>query len=337
LPEAADANDPSEAAVEDFARAQWAQLVAAVVAGGDTGVGPQQPQASLTVSSVLERTGVLQDGRLTTNGFQFLLKDRRAQVWTLLSACVDVGSTEAIEDSTLALLLRMAFLRPGVAHSAAAMGRGQCRVLGELAELGLLVYQPARQRFFISRTLHKALQPRTCALNVGAEQQQQQPRREGIIVEANFRVYVLTDSPTLVSLVRLFATPMQRLPGLFVATITRASVRRALLNGITAAQIVAFLHKNAHPSAASLPQVVPGTVVDQIELWERERSRISFEPAVMLDAFPTKEHFAQFRARAARQRALLWASDRQQRLLVTRDFYFAQQKQQQQQQQQGIT
>lgn len=69
--------------------------------------------------------------------------------------------------------------------------------------------------------------------------------------------------------------------------------------GITAAQIIAFLRANAHPTTyaalnerGGMIRSVPITVADQIRLWEDERRRLIFYSAVVYSSFESeKEYF----------------------------------------------
>lgn len=55
-----------------------------------------------------------------------------------------------------------------------------------------------------------------------------------------------------------------RFPNMVVATISRSSVRRALLKGIGAEQIISFLKQHCHLEMYKLSSVVPRTVADQV-------------------------------------------------------------------------
>lgn len=55
-----------------------------------------------------------------------------------------------------------------------------------------------------------------------------------------------------------------RFPNMIVACISRGSVRRALLKGIGAEQIISFLRQHCHPQMFKQNPVVPRTVSDQV-------------------------------------------------------------------------
>jgi transcription initiation factor TFIIH subunit 4 len=116
LPEDLD-GDPTEDEIERFGRAQWERLLEFVVACGDVGDGRPRRRPASGVSqlscetiALLEGAEILRRGRLTSVGFQFLLKDTRAQVWSLLNACLRAPD-EAASDA-ISLVLRASFLLP---------------------------------------------------------------------------------------------------------------------------------------------------------------------------------------------------------------------------------
>ena len=54
------------------------------------------------------------------------------------------------------------------------------------------------------------------------------------------------------------------------------SFQSAVAHNVSAADIQAFLERNAHPRMASQTPVLPDTVVNQVMLWARERNRLEF-------------------------------------------------------------
>ena len=106
-----------------------------------------------------------------------------------------------------------------------------------------------------------------------------------VIVEKNFKVYAYTAVDLHLALLALFAKIEQRLPNVVVATLTRRSVMSALEKGVSAAQIRRFLAARVHPSVTGAGLEVPENVVDQLFLWERERSRVTYKSGVLVTGF----------------------------------------------------
>lgn len=126
----------------------------------------------------------------------------------------------------------------------------------------------------------------------GAADEQGAGSKDGhVIVETNFRVYAYTESPLHIAILSLFMQPLVRLPNLCVGSITRDSVRAALVAGITAAQILAYLRLHAHPALAGEPAgAVPRAVAEQIALWAVERQRVTCNDGQLYE-LPTQAMF----------------------------------------------
>ncbi len=140
-----------------------------------------------------------------------------------------------------------------------------------------------------------------------------------IVVETNFRVYAYTGSPLQISLLCLFIVPEYRLPNLLVGTITRESIREAFLHGITANQILSYLTIHAHPHMKRKKNILPEVVIEQIYLWEKERSRVLFEDAVHYDKFPSLDKFRLVENFAKKNGVYLWSDERKMRLIIRKE------------------
>ena len=138
--------------------------------------------------------------------------------------------------------------------------------------------------------------------------------RDGyIIVESNYRIYAYTSSPLRTAVLGSFAKVMYRLPNLLVLSLTRDVCIRAFRRGLTAEQIVTYLHEHAHPKVARRQPTVPETIVDQIFLWESERNRIHAVPGlvVVYSGFDKEDDWAAAKRHAEAQPAgVAWAGAR---------------------------
>ncbi|CAN0066863.1 unnamed protein product [Heterosigma akashiwo] len=123
----------------------------------------------------------------------------------------------------------------------------------------------------------------------------------------------------------LFVELRLRLRNVVVGAITRDSARRAFDTGISARQVLAFLRAHAHPaqrrrgrsSGGGGGPVVPENVADQLLLWEREKTRIRYEPALVLELrSASAEGFEHALEAALGQGAALWASREKRKLAV---------------------
>jgi transcription initiation factor TFIIH subunit 4 len=122
-----------------------------------------------------------------------------------------------------------------------------------------------------------------------------------------------------VTLLAFFAQILYRLPNMAVAALTRDSVSAALAKGITADTILEFIEYHAHPEMlAQVGPRGPPEIGEQLRLWESERHRVRYAPAVLLDAFPSPALYARAREYAEDCGVCLYA-DPVQRLLVVEE------------------
>ena len=134
-----------------------------------------------------------------------------------------------------------------------------------------------------------------------------------LVVETNFRLYLYTGSPLWRTAVQSFAQLLYVLPNLLVAQLTRESILSARAHGLRVDTIVAFLRRAAHGRMhdyhAKNPDkgLLPETVVDQLNLWAREKERVHVAPAVVFDLFESLELFDEMKKHAENMRALLWS------------------------------
>ncbi len=83
-------------------------------------------------------------------------------------------------------------------------------------------------------------------------------RRDGfIIVETNYKVFAFTFSQLHRRVLQLFVRTETLLPGLFVGSVTRASVSAALDRGVSAEMMIEYLASHPHKQVAKRSPVVP--------------------------------------------------------------------------------
>lgn len=282
------------------------------------------------VLALLEQAGLF-DGparALNSAGFQFLLADTRAQICTLLAArvrqplraCAESAPKHARKAAAqraaaaLALVLRLMFLAPARPYSTADLDDTQRALLALLHELCLVRLDAARGVFWPAPLLTDALTLGNATVDSAG--------RTGtggkVIVEPNRHVYGYGLTALEEALLQLFCDKCQALPGggLFVGTLSRQSVRRALARGITCQQIAQFLHVNAHPQCHARHYVLPENIVDQMRLWEDEMRYVTTTFAYYFQDFASPAHYAAARDAARAAAGLLWHADAEQRLCV---------------------
>ena len=250
---------------------------------------------------------------LTASAFQFLLWNRRVQVWffiiQLLEFCWKKNKQDISE--CLTLLFELSFSSFGKDYSCEEFSATKTEFLQELRKLGLVFMKTRKiKRFYPTRL---AIQ-----LSNGIKNNMENAKEEKgyIIVETNYRIYAYTDSHLQISLLALFSDLLYRFPNMVVASITRESVREAYKIGITSHQILNFLRANSHPQISSRRPVLPEAVADQIVFWYNERNRLQFNEGVLYGQFNTQDDFFFLKNYAKDLDAMIWSNDQKRVMIV---------------------
>ncbi|KAH9985132.1 transcription factor Tfb2-domain-containing protein [Russula vinacea] len=242
---------PSIDALDAYALERWETVLHYMVSSG-TGQTPIKP--SQGVLFLLQRSGLMamNQGQLqiTSSGFQFLLHTPHSQLWELLLQYLQMVEERQMDlVEVLSFLFMLSTMELGREYSIESLSDTQRAMLEDLRDYGLIWQRRASSRRFsptrLATTLTSSLPPLPTATSTGGAKDQ-----GFIVLETNYRLYAYTDNPLQTAVLNLFVTVKWRFPNLVVGAITRESVRKALLNGITA---------------------------DQIRLWELERNRIKTE------------------------------------------------------------
>lgn len=273
------------ASLEEYSKTQWEGVLQFMVAANSSGV--TQEIVSILLEAGLIGTkieGEKSIPTITNKGFQFLLQDSETQVWYYLTQYLDNAQKTGLDIvEMLSLLFQISFATLGMEYPIEGLTESQLSLLQHLRGIGL-VYRRNRtsKRYF----------PTPLAVNLinGISKSQNPNENKGyIIVETNFRVYAYTNSELQIALLGLFIELRYRFPNMVCGLISRDSVRKALVKGITANQMIKFLKAHAHPQARVKTPPVPETICDQIRLWERERNRFVATPAVLYDTLTLAE------------------------------------------------
>jgi transcription initiation factor TFIIH subunit 4 len=306
------ARSPDPAALEAFSKQCWEKILLFIV-GTDEHIA-----ASGMMTDVLVATGLVQIEeaftRISSKGFQFLLSDMFSQLWSLLVAYINLQQTSSpvMLKEILSVLFQLSFLTPGAAYPLAPLRPEQRSILSALSEFGLVMMPPKSEVFFPTRV--------GVSLCSGSQYGTLQQQQTGfIVVETNYRLYAYTSSALQISLLGLFVNMQIRLANMAVGVISRESVRQALQNGITAAQILHYLELHAHPQMRKRTLALPETVCDQIRLWEAERNRVTLQPGTLYDSFGKKDAFERSKAHAQKLGVYLWSNAEKMLLFVSEE------------------
>lgn len=192
--------------------------------------------------------------------FQFLLMDTNAQLWYVIREYITDYWEEHGADTAadlISFLAELTFHATGKPYTFSTLSHIRRDMLIDLEDLGLIkLLQGSNQSWFIPTRLATDLCIDTPSRGFGF-----------VLVEANFRMFAYSASQLHCEILGLFSEIDYQLPNLIVCAITKKSVQRAFVNGITAEEIISFLQQNAHPRGA---ERIPENVTDMIRLWVSE-------------------------------------------------------------------
>ncbi|VIO86719.1 Uncharacterized protein BM_BM7120 [Brugia malayi] len=284
------------------------------------------------------------DIEITSAGFQFLLLNRPEQIWTYLLHYFHMQEVAGID-----IVKELDFLFKLTLYSGSTCGGtrvvngsdkerptgSRAFIIDEnwpetikdflmhLRELGLVFIRKRKDGFFFLTPLLNHLTGISNTSEAGMENRNQ---NGFVIVETNYRVYAYTDSNLQLAILSTFTEMLYRFSDMSVGVLSREAVRRAFQVGITAAQIIAFLSRNAHPITCAVTteygrmiQSVPITVVDQIQLWEDERRRLTFCSAAVYSSFESEKEYFGLKGYVISQNILLWCHDVQRLMVITEE------------------
>lgn len=344
--------------LDDHARRQWEGILgfmvgsSAILFEGET--QPAKPSAGalelLKAGHLIELSGSSYRGqtpKITKEGFAFVLQDVNTQVWTLLFLFVANANEFQMDPvDVLSFLFLVSSLELGLAYSIPSLDETQRAVLVDLATFGL-VYIPTLSSgkiadyFYPTRlatTLTSDSSTTLSATNatLGSSLSSTGTAKGFIIVETNFRVYAYTSSPLQIALLSLFINLRSRHPNLVTGKMSKSSVQRAVLAGITAEQIISYLTSHAHPQMRRHAQAeqallqstgidqgrpvttLPPTIIDQIQLWQIERDRMTTTAGFLLKEFATQAEFEAPAKYAEEIGVLVWKSPEKRMFFVSR-------------------
>ncbi|KAI5954425.1 TFB2 [Candida jiufengensis] len=249
--------------LDKFASTKWETILHFMVGTEGT------PAPSKSVLSLLKLGGLMEGGdnnlNITNTGFQFLLQDVNAQIWTLLLQYLNLTQELNMNPvDVLNFIFILGSLELGKSYAVSSLSETQISMLADLKDYGL-VYQrsDSSSRFYPTR-LATTLTSDSSALrtpSMAVEQAMEETSegqvatsniQESIIIETNFKIYAYTNSPLEIAILNLFVQMKARFANMICGQITRESIRNALYNGITADQVIKFLETHAHPQMRAL-------------------------------------------------------------------------------------
>jgi transcription initiation factor TFIIH subunit 4 len=287
-----------------------------------------------------EAEGVSSRHKMTRDAHRFLLLPTHVQVWRLVRAYMDLTErgtkgrgTKGTRNGTLCFLMRLGLLQLGRGYRLddPSLDAVQRAALADMTLLGLVYRPPENPQVYYATHLSQYLLSGTASATVAAAAAPtgvvaaattHAPTSAGmgggsggggtsssafVVLETNFRIYAYTSSVLWAQVLNIFSRLEYVLPNLIVGNITRESVHSAIDGGVSAADIKDFLERSAHPRMLTQTPVLPETVINQINLWAKDRHRLAVHEVVLYEHFASEEEFAATQQYARDNNVLVWA------------------------------
>ena len=323
--------------LDTYARSQWEAILYYVVGSVNSGM-ETTAEISDSTKELLSMGGFVsakghRKAQITKKGFEFLLEEINAQIWTLLIEYLKVSETLRMDSvEAISFLFTLGSLELGTSYDTSNLTPTQRQMLDDLSDFGLVYLGEAGSDRYYPTRLATTLTSDSPALpnssltsttvtttttggNMAAPSETE---RGFIILETNFRLYAYTSSPLLIQIIALFASLKTRYPNMLTATLTKTSIQHAIAMGITADQIVMYLTTHAHPVLRKSAPILPPTVVDQIRLWQLEGERMRATNGFLIRDVGTQDEYERAAKHAETLGVLVWRDDKRGWFFVTR-------------------
>ncbi|KAL7428401.1 hypothetical protein ACHAXH_001672 [Discostella pseudostelligera] len=327
---------PTRQELEKYTQSSWDSVLHFLVGSDDTtttdecGVG----EPSEAMVQFLTRIGLMQvdpdyTGRdksraplvITSKGYEFMLRDTNAQVWQFVLQYLNSlaqhhhhhEKKDAIRIDALSYLICLGSTRVGDGYHISTVvknNKAARQIMKDFGRFGLV--------FFCRVADKAAFYPTSLVVNLIASNEKASPTQEDVGGDATTSSPSVAATRSLEDTLGLFCdiSSYRRLPNVIIFFITRDSIKSALRLGVTAGQILRFLHVHAHPMLRDGDgPLVPANVRDQILLWDRERRRVVMDEVWVHQCRDATE-FAAIGQHATDLEALAWGNAHTNKLYI---------------------
>ena len=356
--------------LDKYSADKWETILHFMVGTSLAHIPSQNVLNLLKHSKLMEELTATGEYKITNDGFQFLLQEVNSQIWTLLLQYLKMTEMLQMDPvDVLNFIFMLGALEFGKPYSTNGLSETQKIMLQDMRDYGLVFQKNSNANVFYPTRLasmltsdRKSIRGASGAMDSVLKHNKEDSLSKGgtvgatgddnaddigskeqnlpdgaLIVETNFKLYSYSNSPLQIAILSLFVHLKSRFSNMVTGQLTRESIRMALLNGITAEQIIAYLETHAHPQMRRLAegqlekkleldpnckdslQVLPPTVVDQIKLWQLELDRIiSFEGSLYSD-FENHQEYGLLSSYAQDIGVLIWKDDRKKKFFVSKE------------------
>ncbi|KAF2178883.1 transcription factor Tfb2 [Zopfia rhizophila CBS 207.26] len=326
-----DAKRVDKAFLDEYARKQWENILFYMVGstvgladsnalGRDVGEGTK---ALLKAGDFVR----IAHGRvhITRTGFEFVLQEVNAQVWSLLIVYLKHASQlNMSETDVLSFLFMLGSLELGQDYTTTTLSPTQLQMLEDLSAFGIVYRSSKEASTFYPTRLATTLTSDSVSLSTSepiTNSLSSAGHRAGkgyIIIETNYRLYAYTSSLLQIAVLSLFTKLTTRFPNLVSGKLTKESITRAVRLGISSSQILSYLSAHAHPQMQKNSPVLPPTVMDQIRLWEYEGERVETHNGFLMKDFGSESEFRELLEYAESLGVLVWKNEEKRVFFVDR-------------------
>lgn len=339
--------------LDQYAKTKWESILHYMV-GNESANIPEGVLLLLQHSGLMEGSD-LQNMKITNSGFQFMLQDINAQIWTLLLQYLSMSDRLQMDHvDVLNFIFMLGSLELGRDYLSASLSDTQKHMLQDLRDYGVVYQRKMTSRRFYPTRLATTLTSDASAIRsvsktmdmvissakggAGHKGGNERPNTSDsaasngllsssfatessgfIIIETNFRLYAYTSSPLQISVLNLFVSLKTRFANMISGYITRESVRDALQKGIKADQIIQYLTVHAHPQMVKNDPILPPTVVDQIKLWQIEMDRIRATEGYLFTNFADFNEYNTIVNYANQLGVVVWQNPNKAKFFVTKE------------------
>lgn len=351
--------------LDSYSADKWETILHFMVGTPLTNIPSGNVLNLLKHSKLMEEVSTTGEFKITNEGFQFLLQEVNSQIWTLLLQYLKMTETLQMDPvEVLNFIFMLGALELGKPYSMDGLSQTQKLMSKDMRDYGLVFQKSSNSNIFYPTRLAtmltsdaKSIRGASGAMDSMLKQNKDESGKSAsgtspddevgvngqyiqdgaLIVETNFKLYSYSNSPLQIAILSLFVHLRSRFSNMVTGQITRESIRRALLNGITADQIIAYLQTHSHPQMRRLAedklekkleldanckdtlQILPPTVVDQIKLWQLELDRIVSYDGSLYSDFESHQEYQLLSTYAQDIGVLLWKDDRKKHFFVSKE------------------
>lgn len=233
---------------------------------------------------------------ITFKGFEFLLKSRKEQLWSMIFESINILSDNdsANKSKLLILLAEIVLIGKNKIVKINETDNSEQIFLNFLKSLGIIeIDNKIKILPFIEALTEDKL-------NLADK---------FLIFETNYMLYAYTKNKTVISILNLFCKQINTFPNLTIFTINEESAKKAFDFGVTAKQIIDFLEMRVKS------ENLDKSVKEQIQIWEDKNNRIVEKDCFVYKDFDNLSEFFKLKEFIAEKKALIYSNESK-RLIV---------------------